>query len=79
MELQVSHCICTKVQETGILWGETAGNRRNTADTVQLEKDKDSGGGSVPRSRAYAVRNTAESISVEFYGIFEGEKQFDDL
>ena len=34
IELQVSHSICTKVQETSILWGETAGNRGYYVDTV---------------------------------------------
>ena len=46
---------------------------------MQLEKDTDSGGGSVARSCAYVVRNTAEGFSVKFYGIFEREKQLDDL
>ena len=40
---------------------------------------KNCGSRSVPGSCTHAVRDTAKGVSFKFYGIFEREKQLDDL
>ena len=52
---------------------------RNPENTLGMEKDKNSRGGSVSGSRLNADRNTTESLGIKFHGIPEGEKQPDDL
>lgn len=77
MELQISHSVCTEVQEESVLQRKKMRGRRNTENTLRMEKDKNRGSGSMPRPRAHVDRDTAESI--KFYGILKREKQFDDL
>ena len=79
MELQVPYSICAKVSQKGVLWRETARDRRNIEDTVQLEEDKDSRSRSVPGPRTYAGRDTAEGSDIELHGIPKGKEQSDDL
>ena len=79
MELQVSHSFCAKISQEGILWREAKGNRRNSADAVQLEKSEDRRSRGVSKSCTYAFENPAQSGDIEFHGILEGKKQLDDL
>ena len=58
MELQISYSICAEVQKESILWGKETRNRRDTEETVRMEKDKNNRGGGVPRPYTYAHRNT---------------------
>ena len=74
MELQVPHSICPKVSQEGVLWRETARDRRNIEDAVQLEEDKDSRSRGVPGPCAYAGRDTAEGGGVELHGIPKGKE-----
>ncbi len=54
-------------------------DRRNLADAVQLEKDQNHRGRSMPGPCAYAGGDTAKSSDIELYGVFEGKEQPDDL
>lgn len=47
MELKVPYSICAQVSQESVLWRETARDRSNIEDAVQLEDDKDSRSGSV--------------------------------
>ena len=73
MELQVSHRICAEISQEGILRRETARNRRNIADTVQLEKYPDHRSGSVSGSCAHAFGDTAKDIGSSFMGYLKGK------
>ena len=77
--MQISYCICTKVSQEGILWRKATGNRRDFANAVQLEENQDHRSRGVSGPCAHAGGDTAESGSIELYGVPEGEEQPDDL
>ena len=79
MELQISCSVCTKVQEASILQRKKADNRRNIKATVCKKEREYSGSRDMPGPYTYAVGDTAEAERIEFYGVFEGEKQFNDI
>ena len=71
--------IAPKVSQKDVLWRETARDRRNIKNTVQLEEEKDSRSRGVPRPCAYVGRDTSESGGAQLHGILKREKQPDDL
>ena len=75
MELQIPYCVCSEVQKESFLWGKTAGDRRNTADFVQLEEDKNHRSRSVPGTCAHVSGDSAESGSIELHGVPERENK----
>lgn len=79
MELQISHRLCAKVPEEGILRRKAAGNRGDLENAVRLEGDQYHRSGGVPRPRAYAPGNTAKGFDIKFHGISQREKQSDDI
>ena len=79
MELQISHSVCAEVQKESALQRKKTRGGRNPKDTLRMEKDKNSRGRSVPGPCTYAGGNTAKSIGVQLHGIFERQKQSDDL
>ena len=79
MELQVPHSICPKVSQEGVLWRETARDRRNIEDAVQLEEDKDSRSRGVPGPCAYAGKYPAQLKCITVHGVLERKEQFDDI
>ena len=74
MESQVPHSICPKVSQEGVLWRETARDRRNIEDAVQLEEDKDSRSRGVPGPCTHVSGDTSEGGSVELHGILKGKE-----
>ena len=79
MELQISHSLRTEVQEESVLQRKETRGRKNTENTLRMEKDKNRGSRSMSRSCTYAGRNTTESSDIKLYGISQREKQPDDL
>ena len=61
MELQAPHSICPKVSQKGVRWRETAQDRKNIEDAVQLEKHTDSGSRGVSTPCTHAGGYTAKS------------------
>ena len=72
MELQISHSICTKISKKSFLWRKAGRNRKDIADTVRLEKDKDRRGRGMPRSRTYVGRDTTKVFGIKFHGVKMG-------
>ena len=79
MELQISHCVCTKVSQESILQAKARRGGKNTADAVRMEESGDYRGRGVSGPYAYACGNPAQDKRIKLHGIFEGEEQPDDL
>ena len=79
MELQISHCVCTKVSQESILQTKARGGGENTADAVRMKESGNYRGRGVSGSCAYACGNPAQDKRIKLHGIFEGEEQPDDL
>ena len=79
MELQVSYSICAKVSKESILRRKKERNRSDTKEIVRMEEGEYNRGRSVPGPCTYAGGNIAKSIGVQLHGIFERQKQSDDL
>ena len=78
-ELQISHRVCAKVSAKGILSGEESSNRKDLTTAMRMERGTDYRSGSVPGSYPSAGRNSAEDVSIKFYGISEGKEQHDAI
>ena len=79
LEYQISHRVCAKVSAKGILSGEESSNRKDLTAAMRMERGTDYRSGSVPGSYPSAGRNSAEDVSIKFYGISEREEQNDAI
>lgn len=77
--MQIPYSVCTEISEEGIFWREAEGDRGNIEDIVQLETDKDYRGRNMPGPYTYAAGDTAKGGGIELYGVFEREKQLNDI
>ena len=67
------YSIRTEVQEKSVLQRKETRGRKNTENTLRMEKDKNRGSRSMSRSCTYAGRNTTESSDIKLYGISQRE------
>ena len=79
MELQVSHRVCTEVQEASILWRETDRNTGDTEETVPMERCGSDRGRGMPGSHTHVGEHTAQNERCGIYGVPEREEQPDDF
>ena len=79
MELQVSHCICAKVQKKGILRGKAIRDTRNIATIMPMERGRNYRGRGMCRPYPYAGEYPAQNERFGIYGISKRKKRVIDI
>ena len=73
MELQISYSVCAEISAESVLRRKAARNRRDTENAVQLEKDTNHRGRSVPRPCPHAGRVPPKYAVSSFMGFLKGK------
>lgn len=79
MELQVSHSVCAEVQTESILWREEDRDTRDIEDTMPMERSRSDRGRDMSWSYTHVGKYPAQNERSRIHGIFEREKQLDDI
>lgn len=79
LELQVSYSLCTQIQAKRLLRRKKKRDRSNPTQTLRMEENYDSGGGSMSGPCSHVDRNTAKVFSVECGRLHKGEEQHTDV
>ena len=77
--MQISYSIRGKVQAADNIRTDKSGYRKDATGTVRAERNRNSGGGVLRGACPYVGADTAEVQRVGNNGIFEREKQSDDI
>ena len=79
MEMPVSYCFYSKIQEENTVWAGEARRARNIINIMQMERSGNYRRRSMRRPCTSEREHTAKDKHIFVYGIFEGQKHAYDL
>ena len=77
--VQISHCICTKIQKVSNLWSNKSRCGKYIKHTVQEKRRRNNRSRMLPRPYTHVSKNTTKYKCFRIYGILKGKKLVNDI